>query len=41
MSIPKRIPASIRNAVHLTAKPAGRIEIAIPSGVSAVMIVSI
>jgi hypothetical protein len=27
--------------MHLTAKPAGRIEIAMPSGVSAVMIVSI
>jgi hypothetical protein len=31
---------SIKNAVQRTAKPAGRITMAIPSGVSAVRIVS-
>jgi hypothetical protein len=38
---PNRIAASIKKAVARTANPAGRIEIAIPSGVSAVRMVSI
>lgn len=36
-----RMIASIKNATQRTGKPAGRITIAIPSGVSAVTIVSI
>ena len=41
MENPKRIAASIRYAMQRTANPAGRIEIAMPSGVSAATNVSI